>query len=345
MKATYIQEQGDVDVLTYGELPDPEPGPREVVVRVRASALNHLDIFARSGGNAVSTGGFPRVLGCDMAGEIAAVGPGVERWKGGERVVVDYVVKCETCRYCTIGLHELCERSIRLGVDADGGYAQYIKAPAVNCHAIADRLSFEEAASIPLVYHTAWHCLVTRAQLRSGESLLVVAAGSGVGSAAIQVARHLGARVLATAGSDEKIARAKELGADDGVNYNTDPAFSGRIREMSGGKGVDVVLDSVGESLWDQNFRCLKRGGRLVNCGVTGGHRASLHLGRLFTQGISVLGSGERSRREFVAFMELVNRGELRGVVGKTFPLQEARQAHKAMEDRAFFGKIVLQVP
>ena len=261
MKAVYINEQGGLDKLIYGDLLQPQPGPREVVVRVRAAALNRLDIYARAGLNGVSTGGFPRVLGSDMAGEIASVGPQVEQWRGAERVVVDYVVNCETCEYCTIGRDECCERGVRLGVDADGGYAQYMKAPAVNCHAIPDWMSFEEAASIPLVFHTAWHCLVTRAQLRPEETVLVSAAGSGVGSAAIQIARRLGARVLVTAGSDEKIARARELGADGGINYNTQPQFSGPIRDLAGGQGVDVLFDSVGASIWDENFKCLKQGG------------------------------------------------------------------------------------
>ncbi|MBI4200970.1 MAG: zinc-binding dehydrogenase [Chloroflexi bacterium] len=345
MKAVYINEQGDLDKLTYGNLPEPQPGPGQVLVRVRAAALNHLDVYARSGGNRTRVGPFPHILGCDSAGEVAALGPGVEGAKVGQRVMVDYVIKCGTCDYCAIGLDELCRRSLRMGVDVAGGYAQYVKAPVQNVHPFPESMSFEEAASMPLVFHTAWHCLVTRARLRPGETVLINAAGSGVGSAAIQIARALRSRVLVTAGSDAKIARARELGAEGGVNYTTTPAFSGPIKEIAGGEGVDIVFDSVGTPVWEESFASIKRGGRFVTCGVTGGYLANLHLGRLFGQGISVMGSGGRSRREFADFMRLVNAGALRGVVARVFPLEEAAEAHRLMESRDFFGKIVLRIP
>ena len=345
MKAVYIQEQGDIDKLVYGDLPDPEPGSGEVLVRLHAAALNRLDTYARSGGNRVRVGPFPHILGCDMSGTIAALGPGVTGVQVGQRVVVDYVIKCGACDYCTIGRDELCRRPVRMGVDVAGGYAQYLKAPIQNVYAISEALSFQEAASIPLVFHTAWHCLVTQVGLRPGETLLINAAGSGVGSAGIQIALALNTRVLVTAGSDAKIARARELGAEAGVNYTATPAFSGPIKELTGGEGVDVVFDSVGASLWDESFASLKAGGRLVTCGVTGGHMANLHLGRLFTQGITLVGSGGRSRQEFADFMRLVNMGVLHGVIGKVFPLEQAREAHSLMEERDFFGKIVLSIP
>ena len=345
MKAVYIQEQGDIDKLVYGDLPHPEPGPGEVLVRLYAAALNHLDIYARSGGNRTSVGSFPHILGSDMAGEVAALGPGVEDVNVGRRVLVDYVIKCGTCEQCTVGRDELCSRSLRMGVDVAGGYAQYLNAPVQNVYRFPDAMSFEEAASIPLVFHTAWHCLVTRAGLRPGETVLINAAGSGVGSAGIQIARVLNARILVTAGSDAKIARAQELGAEDGANYNTTPSFSGPIREMAGGNGVDVIFDSVGASIWDESFASMKSGGRYVTCGVTGGHLASLHLGRLFTRGLTLLGAGGRSSQEFADFMRLVNMDALHGVVGKVYPLEQAREAHRLMVDRDFFGKIVLQIP
>lgn len=345
MKAVYINEQGGLETLIYGDRPDPVPGPGEVLVRVRASALNHLDIFARTGQNQVSTRGFPRILGCDMAGEVAGLGPGVTQFSEGQRVLVDYDVKCGTCHYCSIGRDELCRRRTRLGVDADGGYAQYCKVPATNVYPIPDWMSYEEAAAIPLVFHTAWHCLITRANLQPGEDVLINAAGSGVGSAAIQVATQTGARVIVTAGSDEKLEKARELGAAEGINYNKEPNFSRRVKELTGGLGVDLVFDSVGASIWDENFECIKPGGRLVICGVTGGHRASIRLGQLFQRGISILGSGGRSRREFADMMKLVHRGRFRGVVGRVFPLEQAREAHRTMEERNFFGKLVLQVP
>ena len=345
MKAVYIQEQGDIDKLIYGDLPDPEPGPGEVLVRVRAAALNHLDLYARSGDNRTRVGSFPHILGCDMAGEIAALGPDVEGIQIGQHVVVDYVIKCGTCDYCTLGRDELCRRSVRMGVDVAGGYAQYVKAPIQNVYHVAEAIAFDEAASIPLVFHTAWHCLVTQAGLRPGETVLINAAGSGVGSAGIQIARALNARVLVTAGTDVKIAVALQTGAEGGVNYTTTPAFSGPIRELTGGEGVDIVFDSVGAPIWDESFASLKPGGRLVTCGVTGGHQANLHLGRLFTRGLTLMGSGGRSRQEFADFMRLVNARVLHGVVGRMLPLEEAQEAHRLMEDRDFFGKIVLTVP
>lgn len=345
MKAVYIEEQGDIDKLIYGDLPEPKPGPGEVLVRLYAAALNHLDIFARSGANRVRVGPFPHILGSDMAGEVVALGTGVEGVRVGQRVLVDYVIKCGTCDYCTTGRDELCRRPRDMGVHVAGGYAQYLKAPVQNVYAIPESTSYEEAASIPLVFHTAWHCLVTRAGLRPGETVLINAAGSGVGSAGIQIARAMNARVLVTAGSDAKIARAKELGAEGGVNYNSTPAFSDQIVEMTGGEGVDVVFDSVGAPIWDASFASMKRGGRLVTCGVTGGHRANLHLGILFTRGLTLLGSGGRSRREFADFMRLVNMGALHGVVGRVIPLEQTREAHHLMEDRDFFGKIVLRIP
>ncbi len=345
MKAVYIQEQGDVDKMLYGDLPDPEPYPGEVLVRLHAAAINHLDLFARSGGNRVRVGPFPHILGSDMSGEIAALGPGVEGLDVGQRVVVDYVIKCGTCDQCIVGRDELCHRILNMGVSVAGGYAQYVVAPRANVHGIPDDLSYEEAASIPLVFHTAWHCLVTRAGLQPGETVLINAAGSGVGSAGIQIARAFHCRVIVTAGSDEKIARARDLGAEGGVNYNATPEFGGAVRAMADGDGVDVVLDSVGSVVWDESFASMKAGGRLVNCGVTSGHMASLHLGRLFSRGLSVLGSGGRSRQEFADFMRLVKAGALHGVVGRVFPLEEAGEAHVLMDSRDFFGKIVLRIP
>ena len=345
MKAVYIEEQGGIENLKYGDLPDPEPGPGEILVRLHAAALNHLDVYARSGANRVAVGPFPHVLGCDMAGDVAALGEGVTGPEVGQRVVVDYVVKCGVCDYCAIGRDEMCRRVRDMGIHLWGSYAEYVVAPAANVYPVTDAISYDEAASIPLAFHTAWHCLVTRAGLQPGDTVLINAAGSGVGTAGIQVARALQARVLVTAGSDAKIEKAVELGAEGGINYTTMPEFGRPIREMANGDGVDIVFDSVGTDVWDESFVSLRRGGRLVNCGVTSGHRVNLHLGLLFTRGLTVLGSGGRSRKEFTDFMRLVNSGALRGVVGKAFPLEEAQEAHRLMEDRDFFGKIVLQIP
>ncbi len=341
MKAVYIMQQGDVDVLTYGDLPDPVPGPGEVLIRIRAAALNHIDVYQRSGGNRVRLGQVPRILGSDMAGEVATLGPGVTGVAVGQRILVNREVPCGKCPPCLEGRDDFCDHPRTVG----GAYAQYAVAPAINCYPIPDAMSFEEAASIPLCFHGAWHCLVTRAQLRAGETLLITAVGSGVGSAGLQIAKALYARVLVTAGSDAKVQRAIELGAEDGINYTTTPKFSEWVLKKTGGNGADVIFDSVGAPIWDECFASMREGGRLVCTGVTGGHRANLHLGQLFIRALTLMGSGQRSRREFNDFMKLVSQGKLRGVVGRVFPLEQAREAHRAMEQRDFFGKIVLKVP
>ncbi|MFQ5873963.1 MAG: zinc-binding dehydrogenase [Dehalococcoidia bacterium] len=345
MKATYINEQGDVNVLTYGELPEPKLGSGDVLVRVRTTALNHLDVFARAGRNGVIIDRFPHILGSDMAGEIAEVGPGVEGFKGGERVLVDYTIRCGVCDQCQAGHDEFCADSETIGVSVDGGYAQYASIPATNVHIIPDWLSFEEAAAIPLVYKTAWHGLVSRVGLKPGEDVLVMAAGSGVGSAAIRLAKLMGARVITTASTDEKLAKAKELGADETINYVSEPKYSGKVRELTNSKGVDLIFDSVGAPVWDENFKCLKMGGRLVNCGVTGGHRASLRIGQMFTRGLTFHGVSNGNKGDLANVMRLVRQGKIRGIISQAFPLDAAAEAHRAMEGRNVFGKLVLQIP
>jgi len=342
VKAVYIEEYGGIDKLVYGDRPEPTVGPGEALIRVRAAALNHLDLFARAGLNAVSVDGFPRILGCDISGEVALVGDGVGGVAEGDRVLVDYIIRCNECKYCLMGRDELCANPRNIGVNLDGGYAEYAKVPQDYVHVIPDWLSFDEAAAIGVVGRSVWRCLITRAQLKPGEDILITAAGSGVGSAAIQLAKRIGARVITTAGTDEKLEKARELGADEAINYVKDERYSDRVKALTEGEGVDVVLDSVGASIWDENFKSLKAGGRLVNCGVTGGHRASLRIGTMFIKGITLLGVGMDSKAEFADMMRLVRLGGLRGVVGKTFHLKDAAEAHKVMESRNFFGKLIL---
>lgn len=345
MKATYIEQQGPPEVLTFGDLPDPTPRDGEAVIRVRATALNHLDTFARAGRNGVIIDKFPHVLGCDLAGEVADPGRGVEGVKVGDRVMVDYSLPCGNCIPCEAGQDQRCEKGGSIGITVNGGYAQYVSVPARNTEIIPDDMDFHEAAAIPLVYKTAWHCLITRCGMLPGEDVLIMAAGSGVGSAAIKLAKLVGARVITTASTDEKLAKARALGADHTINYVETPAFSGAVREMTGGKGVDIVFDSIGASVWDENFKSLKSGGRLVNCGVTGGHRASLRIGRMFTSQVTLMGASTGSRADFKKVATLVRRGEIRGIVSRTFPLENAAEAHRAMEGRDVFGKLALTVP
>jgi len=343
MKAVYIAEPGGPEKLLYGDRPDPEPGPGDVIIRVRATALNHADLALRAGRSA--TGGLPRILGLDIAGEIARVGPGVTGWKEGDRVVVENRVKCGVCAPCVLGRDEFCERQKRLGGELDGGHAQYCKVPVANVQRIPDAMGWEEAATLPLAGHTAWHCLIERVELQPWEDVLVNAVGSGVGSFGLAIARGLGARVIATAGSDWKLQKATELGADAVINYTTTPKFSQRVKELTGGRGVDVVFDCVGASVWDESCASLKPGGRLVITGTTAGSQIPFNLGVLQGRPLTLMGSGGRSRRSFAAMMHMVHYGGLRGVVGRTFDLADAPKAHEVMAGRDFFGKLVLRVP
>jgi NADPH:quinone reductase-like Zn-dependent oxidoreductase len=343
MKAVYIAETGGPEKLIYGDRPDPQAGPGEVVVRVRATALNHADLSLRNGRS--STGGLPRILGLDIAGEVARLGAGVTGWKEADRVVVENRVKCGTCRPCVLGQDEYCERQKRLGGELDGGHAQYCAVPAANLQRIPDRMTFEEAATFPLAGHTAWHCLIERVKLQPWEDVLVQAVGSGVGSFGVAIAKGLGARVIGTAGSDWKLEKAKALGADEVINYTSTPKFSARVKELTDGRGVDVVFDCLGASVWDENLASLKPGGRLVITGTTAGSQLPFNLSVMQGRPLTLMGSGARSRRSFAAMMHMARYGGLRGVVGRTFELAEAAKAHEVMAGRDFFGKLVLRVP
>jgi NADPH:quinone reductase-like Zn-dependent oxidoreductase len=342
MKAIFINQTGGPEKLTYADRPEPEVEPGQVMLRVRASALNHLDLNLRAG--RTYRGPFPRIMGCDMAGEIVAISPTTQTdLKVGDRVLLDNRVKCDQCQPCRFGLDQNCTHQLRLGVDLDGGHAEYVTAPAINAYRIPDTMSFTEAAALPIVAHTAWHCLITQAQIRPWDDVLVQAAGSGVGSMGIQIAKMVGARVITTAGSDWKLQRARELGADEVINYRETPDFSKRVRELTDGKGVDLVFDVVGADVWEQSMLSLKPGGRLVITGVTSGARTSMDLSVLQGRPLHLMGSGGRSRRTFMDMMKMVNQGALHGIVGRVFPLEEAAEAHRIMEARDFFGKLVLE--
>lgn len=342
MKAVFIRQHGGPEQLVYGGRPEPEVEPGQVKLRVGASALNHLDLNLREGRS--YRGPLPRVMGCDIAGEIVGISPAVQTdLKVGDRVLLDNRVKCDQCDNCRFGLDQYCTNQLRLGVDLDGGHAEYVTAPAINAHKIPDSMSFTEAAALPIAAHTSWHCLITQAQIRPWDDVLIHAAGSGVGSMGIQIAKMVGARVITTAGSDWKLQEAKKLGADEVINYRETTDFSKRVRELTGGKGVDLVFDVVGADVWEQSMLSLKPGGRLVITGVTSGARTSMDLSILQGRPLHLMGSGGRSRRSFLDMMKMVQQGELHGIVGRVFPLEEAAEAHRTMEARDFFGKLVLE--
>ena len=345
MKATYFTQQGNPEVLTYGDMPDPKPGPGEVLVRVRASALNHLDVFRRAGSRGTgSATAEPFILGCDIAGEVAELGEGATGMETGDRVVLNPGITCGRCEYCVSGRDNMCKTYRMIGSAVNGGYAQYVKAPQENVHTLTGDISWTDAAAMPLTFLTAYHMLMTLARLRAGETVLIQAVGSGVGSAALQVAKLAGARTIVTAGSDAKLKKAKALGANEIINYTTED-FAQRVKELTGGEGVEVVFDHVGASIWQKNFDSIKRGGRFVNCGVTGGYKAELHMGQMFTRQVTMFGSFMGNRSDMLDVVRLINQGKLRPVVDRTFPLEDAKQAHEAMEDRSLFGKLVLTVP
>ena len=345
MKATYITEFGGPEVLTFGDVADPTIGAGDVLVRVKATALNHLDVWRRAGQRGTtSTLDEPFILGCDISGEIAETGANVTGFSSGDRVVVNPGVIPPECHKTYAGRESMCPQYAMIGSALNGGYAQYVRVPAENVHAVTREGSWEELAAIPLTMLTAWHMLVALAGLKPGETVLIQAVGSGVGTAALQIAKLIGATTIVTASMDSKLERAKKMGADHLINYK-DKDFAPEVKEITSGRGVEVVFDHIGASTFEGNIRSLGMGGRYVNCGVTSGHKAELHIGQLFTKQITLHGSFMGTNNDMRQVMRLVNQGKLHGVVDQVFPLEAARKAHEAMEDRNVFGKLVLQVP
>lgn len=338
MKAVRFHAHGGPDVLRYEDVPEPVPGPGEALIRVRACALNHLDVWQRRGMERVTIG-FPHISGADVAGEVVSSPDG--EFASGRRVMLQPGISCGRCGACLDGRDNECPTYDVLGYRSDGGYAEYVKVPVQNLIAIPDAIGFVEAAAFPLAFLTAWHMLITRAGVRVGEDVLVLGAGSGVGQAAIQIAWRHGARVFATAGTDEKLAKARQLGAYEVVNHTTEDVPR-RIREFTGGRGVDVVVEHVGTATWEGSVKSLVRGGRLVTCGATTGHDARIDLRVLFGRQISLLGSYMGRKGELLRAVPFFIAGELKPVVDRTYPLADAADAHRRLEARESFGKIVL---
>ncbi|HEV2764747.1 MAG TPA: zinc-binding dehydrogenase [Pyrinomonadaceae bacterium] len=341
MKAVIFREHGGPEVLSYEERPEPRPRANEVLVEVRACALNHLDVWVRKGLPGIPVP-LPHILGNDVAGVVREVGELVGWVRAGDEVMLQPGVSCGHCYECLRGADNLCPEYDMLGYRRDGGYAELVTAPAVNVVLKPAALSWEEAAALPLVTVTAWHMLVTRARVQPGEDVLIHAAGSGVGSVGIQVAKLRGARVIATAGSDAKLERARELGADETVNY-TNPEWPKEVRRLTGRKGVEVVFEHTGAETWPGSVLSLAKDGRLVTCGATSGYDARTDLRQVFYRHLTLLGSFMGSKAELLDAMKFVERGQIRGVVDRELPLADARRAHELMQDRAQFGKLVLE--
>lgn len=340
MKAVVIREHGDVERLLLEERAIPEPKPGQVLVRVKACALNHLDTWVRRG---VPGHSFPLpiVPGCDVAGVVERAGAGVTHVQPGFETAVAPGFGCGTCENCADGDDHLCRRYGILGETTDGGCAEFVLVPARNVLPKPARLSFAEAAAVPLTFLTAWHMLVARAHVAPGQTVLVQAAGSGVGTAAIQIAKLFGARVIATAGSHAKCERARALGADAAVDY-TAGDFVYAVKEFTGKRGVDVAIDHVGEPTIARSIACLAKGGTLVTCGATGGFKLEADLRMIFFKSLSVLGSTMGSLGELHDVLRLVDSGRLAPVVHAVLPLAEIREAHRILGDREVFGKVVV---
>lgn len=340
MRAMGFRRHGDESVLEWLELPEPQVGARQVLVRVKAVALNHLDLWVREGWPGLKLP-LPHVLGSDVAGVVERVGAEVTDLAPGTEVVVNPGLSCGSCERCLLGQDSLCPQYALLGEHVPGGYTELLAVPRQNVLPKPPRLSLVEAACLPLTFLTAWTMLARKAELRAGETVLVHAAGSGVGSAAVQLAKLLGARVIATASSAAKLEKARELGADELIDY-TQKDFLQEVKRLTRREMVDVVFEHTGAQTFDRSVACLKYGGRLVTCGATTGHEVKLDLRVLFYKRLSLLGSTMGSKGDLVQLLKWVEEGRLQPVLDRTLPLGEAAAAHRLLKERDHFGKVVL---
>ena len=341
MKAVTFHDHGGPEQLVYETVPVPTVGAGEVLIRVKACALNHLDIWVRQGIPSYKIP-LPHISGCDISGIIERVSsPNPRHLSIGQAVLVSPGLSCGQCRVCEAGRENLCSQFQVLGAQVDGGYAEFVKVPATNVLPVPVGITFEQAAVFPLVSVTAWHMVMTLADVKRGETVLVMGAGSGVGSMAVQMANLMGARTFGTVGADEKVEKAKMLGAEVVFNHSTD-RISTRVKELTDGRGVDVVIEHIGKRVWDQCIHAMAPGGRLVTCGATTGSQLTLDARYLFSRQLTIMGAYMGTRAELVQAVNHMAAGALLPVIDSVFPLQEARVAQERMLDRQVFGKIVL---
>ncbi|MFH1263828.1 MAG: zinc-binding dehydrogenase [Pseudomonadota bacterium] len=341
MKAIQYTTLGGPEVLRFVDVPDPTPGPGEIVMRIQAAAMNHLDIHFRCGLPGMKTP-LPHIPGSDGAGIVEAIGDGVTGIRIGDRIALNQGVACGACPVCKRGLKSLCHKYYMVGRETDGTYAELVRFPAANAIPIPSNVSFETAAAAPLVYLTAWSMIVSKANVKKGDTVLVMGAGSGVGMAAIQIAKMLGATVIATASTDEKTEKAKTvLGADHSFNYTKVP-IDKEVRQLTGKQGVDVAIDHIGGDQWVPILRATRNGGTVVTCGATAGFEPKEDLRQIFFRQIRVLGSTMGTDEEMNAVMKFVFNGKLKPLIDHTYPLKDAAEANRRMESRESFGKIVL---
>jgi len=342
MKAAVIEKFGGPEVIKIKELEKPFPRFGEVIIKVKAVSLNHLDIWVREGLTAYGTK-LPHILGCDFAGEIVELGDGIENFKIGDKVFVDPGLRCFKCEFCIEGKDNLCKNFGIIGASKWGGYAEYAIISEKNLLHIPKGISFEIAAAFPLTYQTSWHMLMTLANLKAGEDVLIIGAASGIGIAAVQISKLAGARVIATVGGENKVGKLISLGADFVINHNSENIYQ-RVKDITKEKGVDIVFEHVGPATLSDSIKSLKKGGRLVFCGATTGADYNLQLRYIFSRQLSLLGSIMGTRRELLKITELVERGLLSPLIDSVFNLEQVKEAHKRMESRQHVGKIILKI-
>ena len=338
MKAVRIHQFGGPEVLTYEDIPDPKPRKDQVLVRVKACSLNHLDLWVRMGLPGVK---LPHILGSDAAGEVAEIGEYVTGFKTGQRVIVAPMHFCGHCPKCLAGVQNQCREFTVLGNAVDGGNCEFFAVPAANVIPIPDSLDFNQAASVPLVFVTAWHMLVGLAGIRQGQTVLILGGSSGVGIAAIQIAKLFHCRVITTAGNEEKLSKARALGADYGIDHYKQK-ISEEVRKITNKEGVDIVFEHVGAATWDESMKSLKTGGALVTCGATSGPNVAIDARHLFARQLRLLGSYMGTMGELHEVLGHIFAGRLKPVVDRTFPMSEIRTAHEYLEKSQMFGKVIV---
>lgn len=340
MKAIVFHEYGGADKLSYEDVPKPTLGEGEVLVRVKACALNHLDIWARTGLEPQRVP-LPHISGSDVAGELAEVGESSSGSGIGQKVLVSPGLSDWICEFCLSGKDNMCRNYKIIGYDVNGGYAEYVSVPKENVIAISEAISFDELAAFPLTYLTAWHMLVTKAQIKTGQKVLVLAAGSGVGAAAIQICKLFGAKVITTVGAEWKATKAKEIGADEVINRKEQDIVT-EVKRLTDGTGVDVVVEHVGTSTWSSSLKSLTYGGKLAICGATSGYLGETDLRYIYRRSLTIYGTYTGTKAELLEVLRFLVLGKLRPVVDSKFPLERAAEAQRKMEESGHFGKIIL---
>lgn len=343
MKAIRIHAHGGVDQLRYEDAAEPRiRSEKDVIVKLEAAALNHIDIWVRLGATGMEIP-MPHILGADGAGVVVEAGSEVKNVKAGDKVCLYSFTGCGECEFCLSDRDFMCIRVRSLGERLDGTYAEYVKVTPENCFPVPSYMSFEEGAAFSLVFVTVWRMLVTNARLQTGESLLIIGVGGGVASAALQLAKRMGARVIVTSGTDEKLERAKALGADHGINHRRQN-FAEEVKVLTDNRGVDVVLDSVAGEVWQNSLASLAHGGRLVTCGATAGAEPIDDLNSMIRKELKIYGSTLGSREDFRQLLNFLDVARIHPIIDRKFPLKDAAAAQQRMEEARQFGKILLQV-